>query len=120
MRTLRVLTVACLLVTAAACQSNNKGKIVGKWRSVEGQLPRGGMMVLDFTADGRVTIEAWNNDVSRRVTGRYRLYVSDYVHFSELSEPIAGFRSHSETVRINGNILTMSDFDGRTLDFSRF
>jgi hypothetical protein len=119
MRTLRILAVVCLLMTVPACTSNNKGKIVGKWRSLDGQIPHGGTMTLEFTADGKVTIEA-SGVVSKRITGKYSLGMSDFVTFSDLSEPVAGRRTHGETVRINGSTLTMRDFDGTTLNFSRF
>jgi hypothetical protein len=103
-----------------ACQSNNKGKIVGKWKTPEGQLPNGGSMSLDFAADGRVTILFGNAYFSKRITGKYSLGMSDFVTFSDLSECVAGRRTHGETVYIKGNTLRMRDFDGTELTFSRY
>ena len=120
MRAVRVLAILCLVLSVPACSSNNKNKIVGKWRSENGQLPYNGVMTLDFAKDNRVTITISAASMSKTITGKYKLGAMDFVSFSDLSDPVAGRRTHSETIAITGNTLTMKDFDGTTLRFARY
>ncbi len=107
------------LVGGAPALSDNRGKIEGtKWSSlpgtVKGQNLPGGVLKLDFAKGGKLVYRAG----MKTMTGTYSLRVRDRVAL-KLDEKLAGVRSHTEKVVVDGDRLTMTDSDGTTLTFER-
>ena len=117
------LTVLLTLVFAAGCLSENKGKIEGtRWRSIAGTIESHGLKVrvpdgfmeLHFHKDGSLFYIVRG----KLHTGKYNLGAGKYVTLS-LDEAVAGMKTHTETVVIEGDRLTMTDTDGTALSFRR-
>lgn len=125
------LLVLPLLLLATGCVSKNKGVIEGtRWRSVAATIqPRGavspagvsrsvrlpaGHMELDFNKDGRLFYIIAN----KLHAGKYTLG-GGYAVTMHLDEPLAGLKTHTETIVIEGSKLTMTDSDGTQLTFHK-
>ncbi|HKB36197.1 MAG TPA: hypothetical protein VKD72_07065 [Gemmataceae bacterium] len=121
------LIVLLLLAFTAGCLSENKGKIEGtRWRSEAGTVQRKGnalsgpssirvpegYMELDFHKDGSLYYIVRG----KIYTGKYTLGAGRAVTL-HLDEAVAGLKTHTETVVIQGNRLTMTDTDGTELSF---
>ncbi len=131
MRRIPVLRLIVMLPLAFAvgCLSENKGKIEGtRWRSEAGtvqlknsavsgpssvRLPEG-YMELDFHKDGSL----YYIIKGKIHTGKYSLGAGRAVTLY-LDESVAGLKTHTETVVIEGNRLTMTDTDGTELSFRK-
>ncbi len=131
MRPIRVLSFMFLplVLLASGCVSENKGKLEGtRWSSEAGQVrsnnsavmgPRevtlpAGYMELDFQKDGTL-FYIINNKLHR---GKYTLGMGSVVRF-DLEEPIAGMKTHSEKITVDGRKMTMTDTDGTQLTFRK-
>jgi hypothetical protein len=115
----RGLVVAVALVAAVGCESNNKGKLEGtKWFGELKEAP-GASMTMEFAADGNLKMVISAKNVSKTITGKWRLSFGDYVEMTDLSEPLAGRTSHSEKITVEGATLTMTDSDGKAISFQR-
>ncbi|MBI1915050.1 MAG: hypothetical protein HYS12_09985 [Planctomycetes bacterium] len=122
-RTFLQLTVLLTLAFAAGCLSENKGKIEGtRWRSLAGTIQSqgaklrvpDGFMELHFHTDGSLYYI-----VRGKIhTGKYSLGAGHSVTL-HLDEVVAGMKTHTETVVIEGERLTMTDSDGTELSFRR-
>jgi uncharacterized protein (TIGR03066 family) len=114
MRVSRLAVVALALLAVPAC-SFNRGKLVGKWEYAGGgeDLPPDTRMVLEFTADGKFTWAVSSGIANKTITGKYRLGFANYVTLTDLSEPLKDSRTHTETVSVNGDELTMKDNGGK-------
>src|SRR5262245_45778251 len=118
MRSIRVLSLMFLplVLLASGCVSENKGKLEGtRWSSEAGQVTnnaavmgprevtlRAGYMELDFQKDGTL-FYIINNKLHR---GKYTLGMGSVVRF-DLEEPIAGMKTHSEKINVDGRTMTM-------------
>jgi hypothetical protein len=120
MRRARLLALVVLLplACAAGC-SNNKGKIEGtRWRSEAGtilgrQVPFG-YLQLDFGADGSLVYYAG----PRTFKGKYVLGAGNTVTF-EIEPPLAGKKSHAETIEVYGEKMTVRDSNGVSAIFQK-
>ncbi len=118
-----VLLPAILLISG--CMSNNKGKIeVTRWTSlattIKGQSIPAGTVKLAFGGDGRViyTCAAIGSLPEQTYRGTYGLGMADFVTL-EFDTELAGRKSHTETIVINGDRLTMTDTDGTSIAFAK-
>jgi hypothetical protein len=117
----RRLSPLLLLLFVCGCASHNKGKIEGtKWSSqpctIKGQSLSANAFELQFGADGSLVYKG----PAGTFNGTYSCGMLDYVSF-HLSQPLPGNGKTdvTETIRISGNSLTMSDLDGTTITFTR-
>ena len=101
--------VAAFALFAAGCESNNKGKIVGKWQAT-GAVP----LVFEFTADGRFIASAAGIELTK---GKYSLGMGDTVNLTELSPPMEGKTKGREKITITGD--TMNVAGEKPLTFNR-
>ncbi len=115
------VVVALALLSAFGCSSNNKGKIEGtKWSSkagtVKGTSIPAGMLKLEFTTDGKMTYTI----AGTPNTGTYSLGMGDTVNWNfdrDLGDTKR--KRHAQKCVIKGNIMTVSDSDGTSLDFEK-
>ena len=126
--TLRLAVVALALV-AAGCNSNNSGKIVGRWRADMTDAPLGpngpADVIWEFADDGRFTVSrvelgpAGPNGV-RVAAGRYVLGMNDNVSFANLDPPLEGKTRSSERIVVEGDTMTVGGRGkDRTYRFTR-
>jgi hypothetical protein len=127
------LVVALGLALVAGCipvnKGDNKGVIEGtRWSSLAERMTLktpginygktvpipAGYMELDFQQDGTLYYII-NGTIFK---GKYTLGPGKNVVFT-LEQPIAGRTKHVESIRIEGDRLTMEDTDGTTLHFRR-
>lgn len=120
------MVVAVATVGTAGCfKSDNVGKLEGtKWSSAyvpdfKGISGRGLTMSLQFTDGGRFTMELRSPQVSLRCGGTWRLGAGDTVYLDDVSPPLGGHTSFSESVVIAGDTMTMSDPDGTKIVFTK-
>lgn len=113
-------TLLLLALVSAGCSSasNNKGKIEGtKWENeattIDGKELAAGDVYLEFTKDGKLHLD--NRDGAN--DGTYTLGAGDQVIFN-FEKEFSGSKKHVETIKINGDKLTLSDSKG-TLVFNR-
>jgi uncharacterized protein (TIGR03066 family) len=120
MRAARRVLFACLLLALPACASNNKGKIVGKWETLPGEVPNGGVMTLEFMADGamRLTVGI-EKMILKDIKGKYSLGMGDTVMLSALSEPLEGQTASKEIITITGDKMTLQVKNNKPLSFKR-
>jgi hypothetical protein len=127
-RTLR-LAAATVALIAAGCNSNNTGKIVGRWQADVADAPRGpngpAGVVWEFAEDGSFTVSrvelgpAGPNEI-RVASGRYTLGLQDNVAFSNLDPPLEGKTRSSERIVIEGDTMTVGGRGkDRTYKFTR-
>lgn len=122
-----LLTVLALVSLAlSSCDfigpSNNKEKIVGKWRgsvNLYGKKNFPVSMVVEFEKDGSFMMKGFGPTRTLKITGKYKLNSGDYVTLYDLSEAIMGRTIHRERVTIEGDSLTMVDTDGTAMKFTR-
>ena len=119
MRVSRLVAVALALLAVPAC-SMNRGKIVGKWESTGGNvtMPGGAKMVLEFTANGQMSLSLNAGILSKTISGKYSLGMFHNVTFN-LTEPLSGRTKHVEQISISGDQLKMSDSNGKYVTFKR-
>ena len=115
-----VLFVSVLFASGCSSPSNNKGKIEGtKWdneaATVEGKEIVPGDIYLEFKKDGKLILE--NHATKEKHEGTYTLGSGDQVTF-HFNVEVSGRKAHVETIKINGDKLTMSDTKG-TIEFTR-
>jgi len=120
MRIVGMACVAVLCLSMAACSSNNQGKIEGKWQATDapGGLPPGASLVLEFTKDGKMIMTMSQGMRHQELRGTYKLKSGDTVEMN-FDQEFAGRKSHSETITIKGDEMTMTDSDGKTGKFKR-
>jgi hypothetical protein len=118
---MKLLGLGGLFVVLALCGcSNNKGKIENtKWTS-EDTVAKGihvpaGAVFLHFHKDGTLSGRFGNNSL----TGKYVLGFGDNVTF-HLDQTIANHKTHTETIVIDGDRLTMTDSDGTRMTFRKW
>jgi hypothetical protein len=105
-----VLLSAVLL--ACGCSSNNVGKIEGtKWTSlaakIKGISVTSGKASMEFRKDGKFFFII----DGREFAGTYTLGMGDTVQLN-FNKEFVGSKSHSETMTIKDNLMTMSDSSG--------
>jgi hypothetical protein len=115
------LAVLAVIVCAFGCSSNNKGKIEGtKWSSLQdtfkGKQIAAGTLTLEFSKDGKVVYKC----IPGTFTGTYKLGSGNNVTIT-LDQPLAGRKTHTQKVAIDGDRMTMADptLDGITMTFQR-
>jgi hypothetical protein len=122
-----LVAVAAYVLLAAGCNSENKGQLEGtRWRSEAGRVevkangikqfvvvPEG-YFELDFQTDGTL-FYIINNQLHR---GRYSLGIGKAVTL-HLDQPLAGSTTHTETISVNNQRMTMTDTDGTSLNFRK-
>jgi uncharacterized protein (TIGR03066 family) len=121
-RPLALALLACFLFLSG-CQSNNEGKIVGRWRvtnftGLSKSQMRQIYSVLEFREDGTMRWRVPTGKGSRIITGTYQLGFGDLVTF-HLDEELQGRKTHTERVTIDGDTLVMKDSDGTSGTFVR-
>ncbi len=112
----RLLLVA-LIFFMAGCESNVKGKIEGtKWTSkaatIKGKSVPAGFLQLEFGSDAKLIYRAG----SETYTGTYTLGFGDSLTM-HLDRALAGSKTHTETVLVYSDSLTMTDLDGTSMTF---
>jgi hypothetical protein len=116
--------VCCFLVfvgsfASVGCESNNKGKIEGtKWTGELKETP-GVWLRMEFATDGRLRMVISGHGQSKTITGKWKLSFGDYVEMSDLSEALAGLKTHMEKITITGKTMVMTDSDGKTVTFEK-
>jgi uncharacterized lipoprotein NlpE involved in copper resistance len=119
MATMTRFALLFVLAMLVGCSSNNKGKIEGtKWTSqaasVKGQTIPAGALTLEFKADGSMIYGI----IGMNKTGKYSLGMGDTVTF-KMDEKLGERKDHAEKIKIEGDVLTMTDSDGTALKFNR-
>jgi uncharacterized protein (TIGR03066 family) len=115
-----LLAVGLLLLLVPACSSNNKDKIVGKWKlvSVPASVPFD--MVWEFKSDGNLILTVQALGLSQNITGKYRLKSGDTVEITDLSESMPGEgKKLRRDFLINGDDMTMKGSDGKTVKLKK-
>jgi hypothetical protein len=119
-------TFALCLLVLAGCQSNNKGKIVGKWETTApipgAELSPGAKLAMEFTSDNRITLDAFivGNAPVSHTSATYRLGFGDTVYVDNYNPPLDSKTTSSvEQITINGDELKMKDENGKWLVFGR-
>ncbi len=117
------------LIGAAGCVSENKNKLEGTmWSSEPNRVTRAasnlhpvqsvnlpaGFLELHFHKDGSLFYILQGT----LYNGKYVLGMGNTVVF-HLEKPVAGLKTHSEKIVLDGNRLTMIDTDGTTLTFRK-
>jgi hypothetical protein len=107
-RTAFLAVFAGLALLSAGCESNNKGKIVGKWSA------GGGLLMMEFTSDGQFVM---SGAASSR--GTYTLGAGDTVDLKNLSPPMDGHTASREKITITGDTLLLANPKGNPTTFTR-
>lgn len=108
-------------------ESNNKDKIVGKWKATAlPDLPKGVpaesvSITLEFTADGKMMMDMDAFGMKQKlVTAKYRLGSENWVHFSEMKPvPKDGKTESKDKVVIDGDKMTLENDKGKMMGFTR-
>jgi hypothetical protein len=115
------LVRACglVLVSAAAVgslgcfQSDNEGQLEGtKWASAyvpEFHGVKGATATLQFTEDGRFTMELRVPQRAVRMSGRWRTGPGSVVYLEEVTPAFGGQTTFVESVVISGDVLTLRE-----------
>ena len=118
---LPVLLLLILLLTIPACSSNDKGKLNGRWESMN--TTQKCVLVFDHAGFGtpRVTISLSGNDANQSqlqpvCSGTYTLLAGDFIEI-ELDAAWNGLKKHREKITVTGSQLTLRDGDGTTIVF---
>lgn len=122
-----LLVVSAVALAAAACGSNNKGKIEGKWKATSipdlpANVPAGMVnMVMEFTPDGRMVTNMEMLGTKQEVmSANYSLGTGDWVNFTNMKPAQKDGKTKSrDKVVINGDTMTFQDDKGKTLTFAR-
>ncbi len=119
-RTFVFALLAGFALLAAGCESKNKGKIVGKWRVTNGDVPANlgpdAGMFFEFTADGTFrAYAALGGQTIERTKGKYSLGTGDTVNLSDLSPALDGKTKSREKITINGDNMTIAGTPTLTL-----
>lgn len=120
MRTRHLSLLAIVaVVLVAGCSSNNKGKIEDtKWvnvaTTVKGKPLPAGILRLEFDASGKLRFGTF----LKMNSGTWKLNNGDYVTLS-FDQEVSGRKKHREKIVIEGDKLTMTDSDGKSLTFKR-
>ena len=130
-RSIAFLVLASAALLAAGCGSNNKGKIVGKWKAtaVSGAGAEGmdlgaaagdGGMFMEFTEDGRfkMYLSAMGQQMELG-SGKYSLGMGDTVTLSDLSPPQDGKTTSRESITIKGDTMTLKGEAGKSITLTR-
>lgn len=133
------LAVAVFALAFIGCGSNNKDKIVGKWKMVsaskgdeiETMKKMGLALAWVFNADGTFAMEvvsaeagkepsplAGAFDKSKLPSGKYTLAMGDTVNFSDVKNG-SGDKRLTTNITVNGDNMTMKDPDGSTVQLTR-
>ena len=113
------LPVFLLLLFAIGCESKNVGKLEGtRWRSepskVKSQHVPEGYLQLEFARDGGLVYRAGGLTFH----GTYTLGMGNRVTF-HLDKPLAGRKTHSETIEVRHGQITVTDSDGTAMNFRK-
>ena len=109
-----VLVVAVAAVGSAGClKSENEGKLEGtKWASAyipEFHGVRQASATLNFTTDGRFTMELRVPQGSVRMSGNWRLGPGSAVYLENVSPTMDGQSSFVEYITVSGDVMTMEE-----------
>jgi hypothetical protein len=130
-----VLFVLCAGLLSAGCGSNNKGKIVGKWKATNLpgsdkdkealKMAQDVALVLEFTADGKMTgtatVTVFGQTQTKEVmSADYKLGTGDWVFFTNVKPPPknGGTKSKDKLV-INGDTMTIDTESGEKITLTR-
>lgn len=133
------LAVAVFALAFTGCGSNNKDKIVGKWKMVsaskgdeiETMKKVGLALAWVFNADGTFAMEVVSAEVgkepsplaaafdkSKLPSGKYTLAMGNTVNFSDVKNG-SGDKRLTTNITIDGDNMTMKDPDGSTVQLTR-
>jgi hypothetical protein len=136
-RPLALIAVCGVAMLCTACGSNNKGKIVGKWKATalpgmsaedtEKFKAMGDAMsvVIEFTADGKmigtITMDMFGKKNSQEImSANYKLGTGDWVHFTNIKPPPKDKKTESkDKVVINGDTMTLETEKGDKFTLTR-
>lgn len=133
-----LLVLAGLALAAAGCGSNNKGKIVGKWKATT--LP--GMseddkkaikligednfaLIIEFTDAGKMTGVAnvtifGKTETKEVISADYSLGTGDWVFFTNQNPPPKDGKTKSkDKITINGDTMTIDTEKGEKITLTR-
>jgi hypothetical protein len=133
-----LIVLAGLALAAAGCGSNNKGKIVGKWKATT--LP--GMseddkkaikligednfaLILEFTEAGKMTGTAnitflGKTENKEVISADYSLGTGDWVFFTNQNPPAKDGKAKSkDKITINGDTMTIDTEKGEKITLTR-
>ena len=135
-RPLAFVLLASAALFAAGCESNNKEKILGKWKLVESpgfNTPDGRMFVemglyavVDFAPDGTMTISLESDNPGTmallnrnapggktKFTAKYRLGFGDNVEITDIDKDLKQFIKPGRwVVTINAGYMSVKTADG--------
>lgn len=130
-----VLFVACAALFLTGCSSNNKGKIVGKWKSTNLpdtagkdketlKLAEEVALIFEFTEGGKMTgtasITMFGQTQTKQVmSADYSLGSGDWVFFSNIQSDKSGLKKSRDKIVINGDTMTIDTEKGEKLTFAR-
>lgn len=116
--------LAGFVLLAAGC-SDNKNKIVGRWKASSDQaepsnMPAEAGMFFEFTADSqfRAYMSAGGKTIDL-AKGRYRLGAGSAVYLTDLSPAMSGKTRTKEKITITGNTMSIAGEDGKTITLTR-
>ena len=105
------LVVCFVALSLASCSSQNKGKIVGKWRAVAApnSPPAAETPQVEFTADSRVVFSAIAPDGSgtEKTKGKYSLGAGELVTLTNLEPSMGGNATARCKITIADDSLTI-------------
>ena len=122
-----LLVVCALALSLASCSSNNKGKIVGKWKATSATDGAGGAaadmlnLVMEFTADGNavMTMSA-GGKAETLLTAKYTLGTGDWVTLTAITPAKDGKAKSKDKIKISGDTMTIEgDGKGNVMTFTR-
>lgn len=128
-RKLAFVVLAGLALVAAGCGSNNKGKIVGKWKADSvgdgdpkmAQLGDDMGLFFEFSADGKFNASVSILGTTKEVgSAKYSLGSGDWVNLTDINPPQQDGKTQSkEKVTINGDKMTILGENNKTMTFTR-
>lgn len=136
-RPLALIAVCGLAMLCTACGSNNKGKIVGKWKATsfpgmdetaKANLKKMGddafSLVIEFKPDGKMvgtmTINMLGKSQTEQVmSADYALGKGDWVNFTNMNPPQEGKSQSKDKVVIQGDTMTLETEKGEKITLTR-
>lgn len=123
MRTVLGLALAGLMAAASGSAAQEKGekidakKLVGKWEPVDEKLPPGAKVVIEFTKDGKVTVDMDFGGKKDKIEATYKL------DGNKLTMTLkAGDKEKTDEMtvtKLTGGELALKDEKGKTDEFKK-
>lgn len=125
LRAVAVLAVAVASVAQCGCKSVNEGKLEGtKWSSAyipdfHGISGRGLAMDMRFSEAGKFQIKLYGMGRSFNFTGDVRYGTGHTVYLDNVTPPLGGYSTLTESITITDDTMVMTDPDGTKFVFTR-